>query len=196
MSVAFVLGNGRSRQGLDLEFIREYGPIYGCNALYREFTPDCLIATDKPIADEIQNSGYAKNNRFYTRRPLDGSGALRLSKEFKGMSSGPNALAQACTDGFTTLYLIGFDLGTMDGQFNNLYADTQFYKRMSDPPTFAGNWIKQIRQIASSYWPTRQFIRVTGPESAHIKELAELDNMRFITRQQFEERLNTRKGML
>lgn len=195
MSIAFVLGNGKSRRGIDLSLLKQQGKVYGCNALYREFTPDVLIATDKPIADEIQNSGYAKNNRFFTRRPLPDSGALKLPNEYRGMSSGPNALAQACLDGHTTLYLIGFDLGSNDGQFNNLYADTQFYKKITDPPTFGGNWIKQIRQITEQY-STRSFFRVVGKESTHVPTFAEIPNMRIVDREQFENKLNSTKGML
>jgi hypothetical protein len=67
MTRAFVLGNGVSRRGIDLEQLRLYGKIYGCNALYREFTPDVLVATDRPIATAIQESGYAQHNEFYTR---------------------------------------------------------------------------------------------------------------------------------
>lgn len=195
MSVAFVLGNGKSRKKLDLNLVRECGPIYGCNALYREFVPDVLIATDKPIADEIQNSGYAKTNKFFTRRPLPDSGALKLPIMYKGMSSGPNALAQACLDGYTTLYMIGFDLGTTDGQFNNVYADTQFYKKITDPPTFAGNWMKQIKQIAEQY-NTRNIIRVVGKESAQVTMFSDYKNITTLELEQFENRLNSRKGIL
>ena len=35
----FCIGNGESRKGFDLEKLRPYGKIYGCNALYRDFTP-------------------------------------------------------------------------------------------------------------------------------------------------------------
>ena len=195
MTTAFVLGNGNSRKPLDLNQLREHGPIYGCNALYREFIPDCLISTDKPIADEIQNSGYAKNNRFHTRRPLPGWGARSLPKEYKGFSSGPNAVAQACIDGYDRIYLIGFDLGTADGRFNNIYADTKFYKKLDDPPTFAGNWMKQIRQIAEQY-TNKQFIRVTGPESAHAPTLVDIPNLKHQSINQLQESLNSRKGML
>lgn len=195
MNVAFVLGNGRSRAGLDLSLLQQFGPVYGCNALYREFTPDVLVATDRPIAEEIQRSGYAQQNRFFTRQPIPGLGAHKLPREYKGMSSGPNAFAQACLDGYTTVYLIGFDLGATDGRFNNLYADTEFYKRSSDPPTFAGNWTKQLRQIAEQY-NTRSFFRVCDKHSVHIPKLAELSNMKSITREQFENRLNNRKGIL
>jgi len=50
MTRAFVCGNGISRQAVDLNQLRLLGKIYGCNGLYRDFEPDCLVATDKPIA--------------------------------------------------------------------------------------------------------------------------------------------------
>lgn len=68
MKRTFVLGNGESRKGLDLNNLKEYGTIYGCNALYRDFTPDGLIAVDWAIMHEIYASGYAQNNPCYFRQ--------------------------------------------------------------------------------------------------------------------------------
>ena len=45
----FIIGNGESRIGLDLEQLRDYGKIYGCNLLYKEFTPDVLVAIDERV---------------------------------------------------------------------------------------------------------------------------------------------------
>jgi len=195
MSVAFVLGNGKSRLALDLNELEQCGPIFGCNALYRTYTPHCLVATDPAIAKAIQDSGYAKTNRFHTRRPIEGSGAKSLPKDYRGMSSGPNAVAQACLDGYHTIYLIGFDLGTTDGQFNNIYADTEFYKKITDPPTFSGNWIKQIKTIAETY-ANRRFIRVEGQESAFVPGFRDIPNLQTLPMDRFIEIINTRKGML
>lgn len=190
MTIAFVLGNGKSRDGLDLTALRKHGPIYGCNALYRDFTPDCLVATDGPIGKHIQESGYALKNRFHTRRVIEGSGARTLPREYKGFSSGPNALAQACLDRPSLIYMIGFDLGTQKGQqFNNVYADTQFYKKSEDPPTFAGNWIRQIRMICEKF-PDIEVRRVSGPGSNFVDTFAEIKNMRQITIEQMLEQLN------
>ena len=58
----FCIGNGETRKQLDLEKLRPHGKIYGCNALYRDFTPDHLSAVDMGIMHEIYNSGYAENN--------------------------------------------------------------------------------------------------------------------------------------
>jgi hypothetical protein len=175
MTQAFVLGNGISRQGIDLDQLRTHGPIYGCNALYREFTPDVLVATDRPIATEIQTSGYARTNKFYTRKPVPDSGALPLPSQYKGFSSGPNACGLAALDGHCHIYLLGFDMGpTLEQQFNNVYANTEFYKTSAHPPTFTGNWVRQLVTVARDF-PTTNFIRLTGPTTAHIVELEKID---------------------
>ena len=53
IKVAFLIGNGTSREGLDLELFRNKGTIIGCNALHRDFTPDTLMAVDQKMIDEI-----------------------------------------------------------------------------------------------------------------------------------------------
>ena len=65
MATAFVLGNGVTRKGINLEHLRSHGVIYGCNALHRDFTPNVLIATDRPISEQIQHSGYPLKNKFW-----------------------------------------------------------------------------------------------------------------------------------
>jgi len=67
MSNAFVIGNGESRKEYDLNKLKGKGKIYGCNGLYREFTPDALIAVDSGISHEIYNSGYCQENETYLR---------------------------------------------------------------------------------------------------------------------------------
>ena len=63
----FCIGNGESRKSIDLIKLREHGKIYGCNALYRDFTPDVLIAVDQGIMHEIYHSGYCQKNQCYFR---------------------------------------------------------------------------------------------------------------------------------
>jgi len=177
MTQAFILGNGVSRKDINLNQLKEHGRIYGCNALYREFTPDVLIATDRPIATAIQESGYAQHNEFYTRRPLEGSGAKKLISKYQGYSSGPNAVGLAASHGHTQIYLLGFDMGpTANNLFNNVYADTEFYKTSAHPSTFTGNWIKQLVQICQDY-PQTQFTRIYGNTTAKIDEFDKIINM-------------------
>jgi len=63
----FCIGNGESRQSFDLQKLRSIGKIYGCNALYRDFTPDVLVAVDHGISHEIYQSGYSKENEVWLR---------------------------------------------------------------------------------------------------------------------------------
>ena len=52
----FVLGNGPSRKNIDPSELR--GTVIGCNACYRDFTPDVICATDAGIMSDIIESGY------------------------------------------------------------------------------------------------------------------------------------------
>ena len=61
----FALGNGESRKSLDLTSLYEYGIIYGCNALYRDFRPDVLVVVDPVMKEEIWETNYLLENKAY-----------------------------------------------------------------------------------------------------------------------------------
>jgi len=185
MTTAFVLGNGISRLKVDLDQLKNHGKIYGCNALYRDFVPDVLVATDRPIAHTIQKSGYSQQNRFYTRKPLPNLGGLNIPQPYYGYSSGPVACAISAVDGHNEIYLIGFDLGPDQHQkFNNIYAGTEFYKAKNTSQTFTGNWVNQIKQITKNF-PNTTFIRVCGSTTANIKDFLTINNLKSITMTDF-----------
>lgn len=195
MSRAFVLGNGISRQGLDLDLLQSLGPVYGCNAIYREFTPTVLISTDVPISEAIQRTGYAQKNRMYTRRPLPDLGAERIDQEYFGYSSGPVAVSIAAADANRAVYMIGFDMGpTRTGRFNNCYADTEFYKKSSSNPTYTGNWAKQIVKICKDFRKT-SFYRVVGATTADIAEFKTVGNLHHMPMADFLNRINNTKEL-
>lgn len=63
-----VLGNGESRKSVDLQGLRDNGAIlYGCNAIYRDFTVDGLVCVDGGMMHEVYDSGYALTNQCYFR---------------------------------------------------------------------------------------------------------------------------------
>jgi hypothetical protein len=64
---AVVLGNGRSRLEFDLDEIKNHAFTIGCNAIYRDWTPDVLVATDVQISAEVVKSGYTIHNDCYFR---------------------------------------------------------------------------------------------------------------------------------
>ena len=64
MAVAFIIGNGPSRQQVKLDKLE--GTTFGCNALYRDFTPDYLVSGDAGVIKEICDQGYpAKHNCIF-----------------------------------------------------------------------------------------------------------------------------------
>ena len=154
MSTAFVLGNGTSRQGIALESLRDYGKIYACNAVFREFDPDYLVAVDAKMIFEICKANYQHKVPVWTNEN-------RAFKKFKnlnyfspplGWSSGPTALHLATKHTHTKLYLLGWDfVGTREGKLNNLFADTQNYKKSTDEATFYGNWMNQTKRCLSDF---------------------------------------------
>ena len=57
----YLLGNGKSRSKynlMDYKAMQKDGIVVGCNAFYRDFTPDYLFAIDAGIIHEILDSGY------------------------------------------------------------------------------------------------------------------------------------------
>ena len=67
MSKVFIVGNGESRKKVDLMQLNMMGRVYGCNALYRDFTPDVLIVVDGGMQHEVYTSGYPLKNKCYFR---------------------------------------------------------------------------------------------------------------------------------
>ena len=63
----FCIGNGESRQGFDLDKLKPFGKIYGCNAIYRDYMPDVLTAVDHGIMHEIYHAGIAQKIPCYFR---------------------------------------------------------------------------------------------------------------------------------
>ena len=190
MTVAFVLGNGRSRLAVDpQQDLVGKGIIYACNAIYRDFMPNVLISTDKLISEKIQLEGIPERVKHWTRRPLPESKSHKIERPYYGMSSGPVAISRAAIDGHSHIYFLGFDLGSSDGLLNNVYGSTEFYKANTDKATFAGNWVYQINQITREFRKP-QFIRVMGPESQPIDWENKFNNLTEMSMDDFKVMIN------
>jgi hypothetical protein len=182
ISRAFVLGNGRSRLNVDLNKLKEHGKVYGCNALYREFSPDVLIAVDPKMIVEICQNGYQMQNQVWTNPNNRFSNFQRLNffRNPRGWSSGPTALYKACLDVADEIYILGFDYhGNNNGLLNNIYADTDNYRKSSDQATYHGNWLKQTEHVIREF-PNTFFYRVIDKNTKLIEEWRGLTNFRHI----------------
>jgi hypothetical protein len=184
---AFVLGNGRSRLQLDLHKLKPYGKIYGCNALYRDFTPDVLVATDAPMAAEIEKSNYASQYEFWTRNPTPNNYARKIDINY-GFSSGPIAVSLAARNEHKPIYLLGFDLIGNQGKINNVYAGTENYRKEGEKETYWGNWLNQLTTIMKNQFPKSKFIRVVDKGGFSPSEWINLQNY---SEQSYEEFLHS-----
>ena len=166
-NVVFVLGNGESRLSIDLKYLREYGKIFGCNALYRDFSPDVLISVDDRMTTEIINSGYEgvhyhrilRKNRDKDNAYLVVDKNDRKITTSRGFSSGALALDIAANEAqIKEVYMLGFDLYKTEHP-NNVYKDTPNYLRSTDRPVDASGFRIQIGRVIKEN-PTRKFIWV------------------------------------
>jgi hypothetical protein len=117
-----------------------------------------------------------------------------LPQKYYGYSSGPVATSIAALDRANIVYLIGFDMGPINNHFNNVYANTEFYKKSSATPTFTGNWVRQMVTIMTDF-PKTAFVRVIGHTTAEIKELLAVKNFKTMTMSDFLNRINNTKDL-
>jgi len=131
MRFGFVIGNGESRKSFNLKKLLPKGPIYGCNALYRDFSPTILFARDTPMLQEIKENyngvvtEYVKPYINYKNKSIKIPHNLVLA--------GSIALWCMCNEyvnsELSCIYLLGFDPfpSRDDGGKNNLYKNTINY---------------------------------------------------------------------
>ena len=160
-SIAFVLGNGESRKGIEINDLKEKGTVFACNAVYRSHRPHFLVAVDPKMIFEIAETDYPVHNKVwsnfnaqYNKHPK----ILNHVNWFKpslGWSSGPTALRMACEHGFKEIYILGFDYqGHNQGKrftLNNVFGDTRNYKKKNDEATFYGNWMNQTKRCLQDF---------------------------------------------
>lgn len=186
MSVAFVVGNGKSREPINLKEIKPFGKVYACNAVYRSFRPHYLIAVDVKMILEITQHRWQLDNEVWTNpnRTFNSIPNLKLFNPSKGWSSGPTALWMAShMHGYDEIYILGFDYrGAKDknGEYkrvNNMFADTQNYKKSHDPATYFGNWERQTLTTIKSHPETRYIRVVEEGETFLPNSLKDLPNL-------------------
>lgn len=187
-STAFVLGNGTSRKTINLNELKRKGITFGCNALYREFSPDYLIAVDTKMILEISQAGYQHQQQVWTNRNKNFKKikGLNFFQSDKGWSSGPTALHFASTTDVEDIYILGFDFIGIENKINNIYAGTYNYKRIDEHATFHGNWLRQTL-ITCQKFSKKRYIRVLGENGYIPQEFHDLSNMSHINIKDFED---------
>jgi len=129
---AFIIGNGESRRNFDLNDIKGVAPIYGCNALYRDFSPDWLVAVDEGVIDEINSSNFPKESTLFPRSKAEEYEPADMHpgrNRYPRNNSGMYAMQRAIEKDHNVLLCLGFDFLINDSYLSctNLFAGTKNY---------------------------------------------------------------------
>lgn len=158
---AVVFGNGQHRKTFDIGSVIKHKSgllgqdtlqTYGCNAFYRDFTPDFMVVTNRIIAKEMVDSNFTKTNIVYTRVDI----MLEFPKKFYLIphdpyaDAGATAMYLAAFDGHKRIYLLGFDGQDTRGVNNNVYAGTPGYQDQTSE-VLDDKWIDNQAQVMNTY---------------------------------------------
>lgn len=158
---AVVFGNAPSRNDFNVsQILNHRGGLlaskafqsYGCNAFYREYKPNFLVAINNRMVDEIAASGYADDNIVYTSsiNMLAHPGKFYLIPYDPYLDAGTTAAYIACFDGHKKIYMIGFDGQDSQGYNSNIYAGTDNYDS-KDSYVSDQKWKANFRNLARTY---------------------------------------------
>ena len=201
-SIAFVLGNGESRKGIEINDLKEKGTVFACNGVYRTHQPHYLVAVDPKMILEIAETDYPIHNKVWSNFNNQYNKNQKILDHFNwfqpslGWSSGPTALKFACDKGFKEIYILGFDYqahaeGNKNNRFrfNNVFKDTRNYKKSNDEATFYGNWMNQTKRCIQDYKDV-QFHRIVPQGWFTPKDLTWADNMKHLSIEEFLAKFN------
>jgi hypothetical protein len=179
---AVIVGNGITSRQFDLTLLMPYREVtpwgevsgwknkrqhknfhtYGCNALYREFNPDFLVATGDAIVNEIANNDYCNDNVVYTNSKYLEQYPNKFSfiPQNPEFNAGTIAAYLAAFDEHKKVFLLGFDGIDSHTDNYNIYSGTNGYLDNSSGVS-ENFWVKGLGLVMKTY-PDTEFIRV-GP---------------------------------
>jgi hypothetical protein len=176
---AVVIGNSPTRLEFNLQNLKKFSGLlgadtlqtYGCNALYRDFTPDFLVAHGNDIVKELAGSEYIKNNIVYTNaiHLLEYPNKFYLIPYNPYADAGTTAAYIAAFDGHKKIYLLGFDEQDSKSYNFNVYAGTNGYDAI-DAEILSDKWVTNRVELFNLYddvdfvWVTHRGTN-TVPES-------------------------------
>lgn len=177
---AVVIGNGNSIHDFDLTTILPYREItawgevgpwihkrqrrnfftYGCNAIYRNFKPDFVIATGNDFIKEIAESDYCTGNFVYANSKHLESYPHKFNfiPQNPEFNAGAIAAYLAAFDGHKKVFMLGFDGVDNSTDNYNAFADTPNYPAKNDPIS-EEYWNRSLNAVMKTYNDT-EFIRV------------------------------------
>lgn len=187
---AVVVGNGVTRLAFDLKLFlasrdttawgerSEWKPpittkrfnTYGCNALYRNYQPDFLVATGEAMIQELAADEYCANNIVYANKQTVTAypGKFHYVPQDPQWNSGSVATYLAAFDGHKKVFMIGFDgVDSADSSYT-VYAGTNAYPAAHDAAS-EDYWELSMAAVFNSY-PDTSFIRVCPTKNFRVPE--------------------------
>jgi hypothetical protein len=176
---AVAIANGPTREELNLIHIADHkGGLlgvdklqsYGCNTLYKDFTPDFLVAVGDENVKELAESNYSDDNIVYVNGEhlINYPGKFYLIPQNLSYDAGSLAAYLACFDGHKKVFLLGYDSYT---EFNDHRTQAFF--------------IKALLEVMKTYNDV-EFVRVMPTENYSVApELISLPNFRQINYRDF-----------
>lgn len=159
--IAFVLGNGRSRLSFDIQKLKKYGTVYGCNRIYDDYIPDYLVSVDKAMIDMLLLDDIQTKTKIYVDKRIydkhyGNTRSLHTIEPYVDgiIDSGNLACMLAAQHGHTQVYMIGFDYISRDGYHNNVYVGKKPYKdkhQQHTLPVSVENWYKKCQIVINRY---------------------------------------------
>ena len=154
---AYIIGNGPSRKGFNLNKLPATGQTYGCNAIYRDFVPDFIFSVDMKMTLEMYEEEVYKKcihyapglevNRYPTKRCGLNNSDLHLIPNNPHWISGGVAMWTATVHGHKDLYFLGFDFREYGKEkLNNIYQDSKNYGPRTNDTIFEA-WLTQFRSL-------------------------------------------------
>lgn len=176
---AVAIANGATRNEFELKFITLHkGGLfganklqsYGCNSLYKEFTPDFLVVVGDENVAEIAATTYPDDNIVYVNGEhlVAHSGKFYLIPQNLSYDAGALAAYMACFDGHKKVFLLGYDS----------------YTETIEHPTQAF-FIKTLAEVVKTY-NNVDFVRVMPTASYSCDpQLSSFPNFRQISYRDF-----------
>ena len=129
----FVLGNGPSRKNIDPSKLD--GKIIGCNACYRDFTPDVICAIDAGIISEIIDSEY-DGDCYFTHDSWN----LLPAEVYSTVKNGSEIETKRKAGDNNFVYISGLDSGVKNPQRYIIWISEQIEHKIKNIGTEVMGW--------------------------------------------------------
>lgn len=194
-----VIGNGESRKDVQIENLNSVK--IGCNAIMRDHTVHHLVCCDKKMVSEAITNKNISNNRIYTRSDWQNlfpgvsmvpelwyQSDERIDQPWH-WGSGDYAVllaSQLCTS--DTIHMIGFDLHSKDGKYNNIYKNTTNYNDENSRAVDPSYWIYHLAKIFE-HFKQHQYVMYPAPHKIP-ESWQNIENLRMDSLDNLETNIN------